>query len=414
MHANTSSPSVAEKTPRRSTLATLTTLVVVVPALALAGCSRDDLAPDCFKIVDGICVVPGGTAVGIDCATMPAAAVGADYSFTPGVGGGSGQYQNWMATGLPPGLSIDPDTGEISGVPTDPPYPGNQGIDYSVTLTVQDQVEGTSFEATCGNLVVNPRLNSLGLLTSDYHCLDFQSTYQDMLGALGGGDGTEVTCSLNTGGAATCPIGDGDGRLAPGINFDASTCTHSGALNSDRYGTWVWMVDVEQSGYTTTVPFCATNDVPTYHDIVLTANGVDDDPLKPALYEYDPDQDLGFGNGSYHWDINDPACPGNDCNNFGFRFDVTCSPFDVNAPWSISLSPSSGGSLGLSHEMNATGPAPNVAYGAPTFAYRPFVASFEMSYCTSADGAFCIVDGGNFEQNAQTKYHFDVIGYPLQ
>jgi hypothetical protein len=37
-----------------------------------------------------------------------------------------------------------------------------------------------------------------------------------------------------------------------------------------------------------------------------------------------------------------------------------------------------------------------------------------MSYCTSADGSFCVVDDvPTFEQNAQTKYHFDVIGYPL-
>ncbi len=386
-------------------------LVLALPALTmtLAGCSRDDLAPDCFQVVDGICVVPGGTAVGIDCATMPMAAVGAEYSFTPGVGGGSGQYDNWMATGLPPGLSMDPVTGEISGVPTDPPFPGNAPIDYSVTISVFDQGEGLEFESVCGNLAVNPRLNSLGLRLTDYHCLDFSATEQEMLGELEGGDGTPITCSINTGGAATCPLGDGDGRLAPGISFDEATCTHSGSVNTTRFGTWVWMVDIEQSGYKTTVPFCATNDVATFHDIVLTANGVIDDALQPGLYEYDPDQDLGFGNGSYHWDINSPDCPGPDCNNFGFRFDVTCSPFDVVAPWGISLAPSAGGTLGLSHEMTASGPAPGDGFRA-----RPFVASFEMSYCTSADGAVCsTADVAAFEQNAQTKYHFDVIGYPL-
>jgi hypothetical protein len=304
---------------------------------------------------------------------------------------------------------INPDTGEISGVPTEPPYPGNAPLDYSVTITVFDEGEGQQFEAMCGNLEVHPRLNSLGLRLTDYHCLDYTSTEQDMLAALEGGDGTDITCSINTGGAATCPLGDGDGRLAPGISFDPSTCTHTGSVNSTRYGTWVWMVDITQSDYTTTVPFCATNDVTTFHDIILTANGVDDDPLQPALYEYDPDVDLGFGNGSYHWDINSPDCPGNECNNFGFRFDVTCSPFDVVAPWSISLSPSSGGTLGLSHEMSATGPAPGDAFRA-----RPYVASFEMSYCTSSDPNFCVVDDvPTFEANAQTKYHFDVIGYPL-
>lgn len=409
MHLNISS-----QTPRRAALA----LALPALTLTLAGCSRDDLAPDCFEVVDGICVVPGGTAVGIDCTAMPTAAVGADYSFTPGVGGGSGQYTNWMATGLPPGLTIDPVTGEISGVPTAAPYPGNQPIDYTVTITVTDAGESQDFETVCPNLPVNPSLNSLGLRLTDYHCLDYQATMQELFGELEGGDGSPITCSLNPGGAATCPLGDGDGRLPPGISFDETTCTHSGSLNSTRYGTWVWMVDLEQSGYKTTIPVCATNDVPTFHEILVTANGVLDDPLQPGLYEYDPDMDLGFGNGTYHWDINSPDCtdPNDpDCNNFGFRFDVTCSPFDVSAPWSISLSPSAGGDLGLSHEMSATGPAPNVAYGAPTFDARPFVASFEMSYCTSSDGSFCdTTDTGTFEQNAQTKYHFDVIGYPVQ
>jgi hypothetical protein len=398
----------AHKSSRRAAL------VLALPALSLtvAGCSRDDLAPDCFVVVDGICVVPGGTAVGIDCATMPRAAVGADYSFTPGVGGGSGQYENWTATNLPPGLTINPDTGEISGVPTDPPYPGNQPFDYMVELTVDDAGEGQSFDAMCGVLEVSPRLNALEVLTTDYHCLDFQTAYQDMLATLDGGDGTEITCSMGSNPAnASCPVGDGDGRLAPGITFDETTCTHSGSVNSERMGTWVWMVDITQSGYTTTVPYCATNDVPTFHEVILTANGVVDDVLQPGLYEYNADQELGFGgDGSYHWDINSPDCPGNECNNFGFRFDVTCSPFDTAAPFGISLAPSAGGSLGLSHEMDATGPAPGDAFRA-----RPFVTSFEMSYCTSSDPAFCsVADVPTFEANAQTKYHFDVIGYPVQ
>lgn len=384
---------------------------IVLP-MALAGCSRDELAPDCSN---PDCSIPWATEVGVDCASLPTPlAVGADYTFTLEANGGSGQYGNWMVGNLPPGLTLDPNTGVISGTPTDPPYPGNQGIDYALDISVEDEVEGTTYEATC-DLTVNPRLNSLPTKLSDYRCLDYQTAFQDMVAALEGGDGTDITCSIGNSGGATCPIGDGDGRLAPGISFDASTCTHSGSITGDRYGTWVWMIDVTQSGYTTTVPFCATNDVDTFHDIILTANGVDDDPLKPALYEYDPDEDLGFGSsnnsGDYHWDINSPDCVGTpaECNNFGFRFDVTCSPFDVSAPWSISLSPSMGGGLGLSHEMSASGPAPGDAFRA-----RPWVASFEMAYCTSSDGSFCATDDvAQFEQNAQTKYHFDVVAFPV-
>lgn len=384
-------------------------LATLVMALALGGCSRDELAPDC-SLPD--CTVPWGSEVGIDCNSLPSPlAVGADYTITLEANGGSGQYGNWQVTNLPPGLTLDANTGVISGSPTDPPFPGNQGIDYSLEITVEDEAEGTNFAATCP-ITVNPRLNSLPVKLEPYRCVDYQTAFQDMVALLEGGDTTDITCDIGMSGGNTCPIGDGDGRLPPGISFDASTCTHSGNITGDRRGTWVWMIDITQSGYTTTVPFCATNDVDTFHDIRLTANGVvDEDELQPGLYEYDPDVDLGFGNGSYHWDIESPDCVGTpaECNNFGFRFDVTCSPFDVAAPWGITLSPSAGGSLGLSHEMTASGPAPGDAFRA-----RPWVASFEMAYCTSSDGAFCsTADTAQFEQNAQTKYHFDVVAYPV-
>ncbi len=384
-------------------------LATLVMALALGGCSRDELAPDC-SLPD--CTVPWGSEVGIDCNSLPSPlAVGADYTITLEANGGSGQYGNWQVTNLPPGLTLDANTGVISGSPTDPPFPGNQGIDYSLEITVEDEAEGTNFAATCP-ITVNPRLNSLPVKLEPYRCVDYQTAFQDMVALLEGGDTTDITCDIGMSGGNTCPIGDGDGRLPPGISFDASTCTHSGNITGDRRGTWVWMIDITQSGYTTTVPFCATNDVDTFHDIRLTANGVvDEDELQPGLYEYDPDVDLGFGNGSYHWDIESPDCVGTpaECNNFGFRFDVTCSPFDVAAPWGITLSPSMGGSLGLSHEMSASGPAPGDAFRA-----RPWVASFEMAYCTSSDGAFCsTADTAQFEQNAQTKYHFDVVAYPV-
>lgn len=383
----------------------------VASSLVLAGCSRDELAPDCFLVVDGVCVVPdpGGTAVGIDCATLPPAAVGAEYSFTPNVGGGSGDYEDWQATGLPPGLSIDPVTGEISGIPEPGPEPGQEAFDFAdITISVFDAGKGQAFSAECGNLVLNPRLNSLAVGLEDYRCVPYTASKEEMIAFLGGGDGTEITCRMPGAGSGTCPLGDGNGRLAPGITFDPDTCTHSGSISGNRFGTWVWMVELEQSGYETVVPFCATNDLDTFHDIRLLVNGTDDDELKPGTYGFDPDQELSFGNGIYHWDIDSPDCPGSECNTFGFRFDVVCSPFDINAPYQITLSPSGGTETGLSHEMTATGPVP-----AESFRWRPWVASFEMSYCTSSVAFFCDAQNvDQFEQNAQTKYHFDVVAYP--
>lgn len=388
--------------------AALRSVALAVPALALlvSGCNRDAIAPDCFEIDPntGICLVPdpGGTEVGINCAEFPEGAVGAEYSFTPEIGGGSGNYQSWMATNLPDGLTIDEDTGEISGVPT------TEGAYQDITISVFDVGKGQAFDSECGELVINGALSSYPVSLEVNHCVPFDASKDEMLALLTGGDGSEITCIGPTdGGSDTCPYGDGNGRPPPGISFDDDSCTHSGGLNTDQRGTFVWMVTLEQSGYQTAVPYCATNDLATYHTISATAFGNAVDGLTPGFLEYDTTQSLDFGNGDYTWQIDDPACPGADCNNFGFRFDVTCSPFDAVPPWGITLAPSSGTDTGLQHEMTATGPVPS-----EKFTRRPFVASFEMDYCTSADGTLCDVNDPNFETNAQTHYHFDVIGYP--
>jgi hypothetical protein len=383
---------------------------LVALALVTTGCSRDDLAPDCFKIDPdtGVCLIPdpGGTAPGINCDVFPEGAVGAAYDFTPAVGGGSGNFNMWMATNLPAGLTIDPNTGTISGVPT------MAGTSSNIGLSMFDTGKGEGFDATCGDMVINDALNANRVAMETNHCIDVSASFDDMLALLDGGDGTDITCSplANDAGSATCPLGDGNGRMAPGISFNDSSCTHSGSVSGGRRGTWVWMVEITQSDYTTRVPFCVTNDVDTFHDITETVEAVPGSDLTPGLYEYNPNADLAFGAGTHQWAIDDPACPGADCNTYGFRFNVTCSPFDVTAPWQVTLSPSAQSPTGMTHEMSATGPAQDSKFDG-----RPFVASFEMSYCTSATGGFCeTADATAFEQNAQTQYHFDVVGFPTQ
>jgi hypothetical protein len=381
--------------------------VVALPMLTLvvSGCSRDELAPDCFEINPdtGVCLIPdpGGTEPGINCGTFPEGAVGAEYSFTPAVGGGSGNFNMWMATGLPPGLSIDPNTGEISGVPTEPM--AFNGIE----LSMFDAGKGEGFEAQCGELVINDRLNSNLVMMEPNHCIPSTASKEEMLALLQGGDGTDLTCTPLSTGDGACALGDGNGRIAPGINFDASTCTHSGTVAGDRRGTWVWMVEVNQSGFSTTVPFCATNDVDAFHDILLTVNAVTESDLSTGLLGYDPNASVQFGGGSHQWSIENTAdCPG--CTSYGFRFNFSCSPFDNDPPdWTVTLLPDGTNGNGFTHEMEATGPTP-----ASQYATRPFTASFEMSYCTAADSGPCASDNPDFEQNAQTQYHFSVVAFP--
>ena len=382
--------------------AVVRTIGIGLPMLVLlTSCNRDPLAPDCFVVENGECLIPypGASDVTVACETVPEGAIGAEYylDLNTITTGGTGVYGNWSASNLPPGLTLDPDTGILSGVPE-----VINATPFEVSVT--DAVGGEQFEFSCGELVINDRLSALGVVTEEFHCIPHTASKDEMLAIITGGDSSDITCSPLAASDGSCPLGDGNGRPPPGVTFDADTCTHSGDLTGDRRGSWVWMVEVEQSGYTTRIPFCAQNDVDTFHDIVVTANAQLQSDLQPGLLSYDPTQALGFGGGSYVWDIQDPVCFGGDpapCNAFGFKFAVTCSPFDP--PFVLNGQSTDNG---LTHELDAMGPVPD-----EKFRYRPWVASFEMSYCTSDTPADCDVDGA-FEQNAQTRYHFDVVAFP--
>lgn len=396
----------------RVTQALQTKVLGVLAVVALASCARDPLAPDCF-IPDpegSGCLIPfpGATDVASSCeeeGSVPEGAVGADYEFDLNdvTQGGTSSYTNWQATtALPPGLTLDSNTGIISGTPEEP---GNTG--YPLSITVDDALTGETYTFNCVELHINDRINALEVRNEPMHCIPHTSSKAEMIAMLDGGDGSDITCNPFSDAGLPCPLGDGNGRPPPGVTFDADTCTHSGNVTGNRRGTWVWMVEIEQNGATTRIPFCASRDVDAFHDITLTANAQQESDLNPGLLEFDPSMSLAFGNGTHVWDIVDPAC-NNDpsqCNSFGFQFDVTCSPFDP--PFDLNAV-SSG--IGLTHDLTAMGPT--VASGSQ-FEYRPFVASFEMSYCTSANGTDCDVDGADFDQNAQTQYHYDVVGYPV-
>jgi hypothetical protein len=66
----------------------------------------------------------------VSTASLPGGTVGSPYSATAQATGGSTPYQ-WAASGLPPGLQINPSSGQITGTPT------SAGA-YTATLTVTD------------------------------------------------------------------------------------------------------------------------------------------------------------------------------------------------------------------------------------------------------------------------------------
>jgi len=102
--------------------------------LVVVGCNnRDPLAP--YAFLNG------------SCANMPAATQGMNYSYQPDFIGGTQPY-TWEAVGLPPGLMIDPDTGEISGIPSE------EGL-FDVVIIVTD-ASGRKSEVACGSFEVLP------------------------------------------------------------------------------------------------------------------------------------------------------------------------------------------------------------------------------------------------------------------
>ncbi len=396
-----------------------TSKILLLALVALAGCARDKLAPDCFQPdPEGSgCLIPfpGASEVTGNCesgdAAPPDGAVGATYTYdlNDAAIGGTGVYSNWStSTPLPPGLTLDADTGIISGVPEGP---GNTG--YPLSVSVDDALTGESYTFDCAEIHINDRLNAMAVRNETNHCIPHTMSVQQAIDAelIQGGDGTDITCNALNVNNLPCPLGDGNGRLAPGVTFNETSCSHSGDVTGDRRGTWVWMVEVVQSGAVAYVPYCASNDVDAFHDITLTANAQQEPDLTPGLLEYDPGDTIEFGNntagpvdGTHQWDVQDPQCNSDpsQCNSFGFKFDVTCSPFD---PPFVLDAESTG--VGIHHDLGAAGPAN------PTFAERPWVASFEMLYCTSANGVDCDVNDANFEQNAQTQYHYDIVAFPV-
>lgn len=83
-------------------------------------------------------VQPADTALSIQTETLPPGVVGQPYSFFVQVVGGESPYQ-WTVTAgeLPAGLALDPDTGEIRGIPTEP-------FSGSLTVTVTDSAGTTA------------------------------------------------------------------------------------------------------------------------------------------------------------------------------------------------------------------------------------------------------------------------------
>jgi hypothetical protein len=387
-------------------------------AAALVGASgcADAPTPDCFQRDSfGRCVIPGPEInLGVTCATLPAGALRATYSFTPTITGTSNYTV--MASGLPTGLTVSAVTGEINGVPEE------TGTFSNIEITVQSTSTDDTATVTCGSLVVNDALTFDPGMT-EKGCVD---TDEDVLSMLSGGTGATVQCALDpvSTPSATCPIRDGNGVLPAGLSFDDADCSATGSITEDSLGTWAWIVELDQDGAKIYVPFCATNEPTTYHTVSVDAVGAMD-PLLPLTVEYDPTLPFAIG-GSDPDALAAPVfsvdagtnCATDGCTNYGYDFSVSCSPFDspFSAQPSASLDDGSGTVIGFTHTMQLStqGNTVEMQGDAATpnrdFSTRPFVFDFTIDYCTAGDSTSC--DDTNIAANAQTRFNYAVIAWP--
>ncbi len=150
--------------------------------------------------VDDIVVeacVSGGCSITITPAALPDATVGVAYSQTLTASGGTAPYTFEVTMGtLPPGLTLDPATGVLSGIPT-------SGGSYTFTITATDSSACTGTITYTINFDYNWNMSVVDDAGRSSACLNTDTGYYAWTALTGFGAGTyvgrsNVTFSNNT------------------------------------------------------------------------------------------------------------------------------------------------------------------------------------------------------------------------
>jgi hypothetical protein len=368
---------------------------IVLGCLAtLVGCTSDLNAPSNYLLPDG--PDTDGGDVALLCDTIPTAAVQANFSYSLELAADEERTLTYTAEGLPDGLQIDPDSGEITGQPT------TEGMfSFTVTATAEEGETGT---AMC-DVDVAARLGldlDAALLVAQPFCLQPNESLLDYL-VPGTGDTTAVTCDHI--------VGSGNGNLPAGLTVNPDTCVAEGNLAETRFGTYVFAMRGQQSGVDVYMPYCATQGTANFaYDVSSVHSGEDPGTLVPIGRTYDPAAPLSVGEpGNPVFTIIDEAsCGANSCF-FGFSFGINASPFDAatfGLPNRDLVRDMTDRPIGFTHELTIGG-APVAA----EFVDRPWVVNVSLDYCLAPDDMTC--DGAaNTQQNGDGHLELGVIMVP--
>ena len=374
--------------------------VLLAPALALAGCTSDLPAPDNYTPTSQGSSDTSGDLM-IDCTMLPAAAVGAEYSFVPDVMLDDPTAVWAAATPLPDGLEIDPTTGEIRGVPT---TAGPGMFDITVTTVAREQSFTCDIDVA-GQLSVD---NELAVGTVPFCLRPGEMTLLDLV-VEGTGDGSPITC--------TTPGGSGNGRIPAGISVNPDTCAIEGTNTEERYGTWTFIVRGEQNGAEVFSPYCVSNETNNgYESITVDHSGLagmgQDATLIPIFRRFNPSAAVRVGaTDDPRVEVSDTSiCGGNTCS-YRFQFSINSSPFDAE---SLSLDPNdllrdeNNDPIGFFHELridSGNGPVPEA------FRNRPWTVNIDMDYCLATNSADC-AEGAAFDGNSNGALELSILMMP--
>ncbi len=337
----------------------------------------------------------GNGPVVVECGELPASAVGAEYTHTPTVFGGDGDYA-WAASGLPDGLEIDDGDGEITGQPT------ASGA-FDIVVTVTDGM-GDSSDVTCAltvneGLGVEPPADPL----AEEACVTGTGSLLDLI-IEGTGDGSPIECSFDGGG--------GNGRLPDGITVDPETCQMQGTLRTDRFGVYAFIVRGEQNGVSVYAPYCVTqDDAANTYAVDVDHSGAVSVPDVPLVRFFDPagSVDVGQTGDPVYTAIDASVCMGSNSCFFGFSFNINSSPFDSET-FDITddglVTNMAGERIGLTHGLAVSAAAID-----RSFQTRPWVQNVTMSYCLSTVGADCSTSPAVAE-NGGAQLEISIIMFP--
>jgi uncharacterized protein (TIGR03437 family) len=218
-------------------------------------------------------------AITLSSCAFPTGIVGTAYSSCVSAAGGNGGPYTYSWSPTPPGLSLDPSTGAITGTPTGPGT-------FSFTIGVSDGSNFTPPFAGQGySITIDP---SITLAPTTILPADALSTYSQTFTAVGG-SGSGYTYSISS--------------TPPGMSFNSSSGTLSGPPSSN--GSFSFTITARDSaGFTGTSPIITltVNPALTLPPLTLTSG--------QAGTSYSQTFTASGGSGGYTYTFSGTAVPG--------------------------------------------------------------------------------------------------------